>query len=164
MQDNISKALAEQRQKLFTRFVKNRNAGFLSEHTLVLDDYFQRRFASSEVGPEMGLSNHPYAMVALGGYGRQEQCIHSDIDLLFLFEKRVPKKAEDLVREVVYPLWDMGIEVGHATRSIKECLSAAMEDYEILTAMLDARFICGLSPLYSKLKKQESYLFSTYQK
>ncbi|WP_083455713.1 [protein-PII] uridylyltransferase [Desulfosarcina cetonica] len=90
----------------------------------------------------------------LGGYGRGEQCVFSDIDLLFLFEKRVPRVAEDLVREIIYPLWDMGLDVGHATRSIKECVAMARKDFEVLTSILDARFICGMSPLFMKLMDQ----------
>jgi [protein-PII] uridylyltransferase len=58
------------------------------------------------------------------------------------------------VREIVYPLWDMGLDVGHATRSIKECVSMARKDYEVLTSILDARFICGMSPLFMKLMDQ----------
>jgi len=77
--------------------------------------------------------------------------VHSDIDLLFLFENKVPAEAEALVREIVYPLWDMGIEVGHATRSIKECIQLARHDLEVLTSLLDGRFVCGMSPLYHQL-------------
>ena len=102
----------------------------------------------------MDIAKNPYAVVALGGYGRAEQCVFSDVDLLFLFEKKVPRVAEDLVREIVYPLWDMGLDVGHATRSIKECVSMARKDFEVLTSILDARFICGMSPLFIKLMDQ----------
>ena len=90
-------------------------------------------------------------MIALGGYGRAEQCVFSDIDLLFLFEDKVPAEAEALVREIVYPLWDMGLEVGHATHSIKDCIQLARQDLEVLTSLLDGRFVCGMSPLYHQL-------------
>ncbi|MEJ2639315.1 MAG: [protein-PII] uridylyltransferase, partial [Desulfosarcinaceae bacterium] len=83
-----------------------------------------------------------------------EQSLYSDIDLLFLFEKKVPKAAESLVGEIVYPLWDLGLEVGHATRSIRETIKLAASDMEVLTALLDARFICGYSPLYTALMEQ----------
>ena len=102
----------------------------------------------------MGIIKNPYAMIALGGYGRAEQCVFSDVDLLFLFEKKVPKAAEQLIREIVYPLWDIGLEVGYATRSMKECLKLARQDYEVLTSLLDARFICGVSMLYHRLMEE----------
>ncbi|MBC2694612.1 MAG: hypothetical protein HF982_04915, partial [Desulfobacteraceae bacterium] len=46
----------------------------------------------------MGINKNSYAIFATGGYGREEQCIHSDVDLLFLFEKNVPDKTEDLIQ------------------------------------------------------------------
>ena len=72
----------------------------------------------------------------------------------FYLKKNTIWVAEDLVREIVYPLWDMGLDVGHATRSIKECVTLARKDFEVLTAILDARFICGMSPLFMKLMDQ----------
>ncbi len=127
---------------------------FLRAHAAVVDEYFLTSFAQSTVGPKMGIMHNPYALIALGGYGRSEQCVFSDIDLLFLFEKKVPAEAEALVREIVYPLWDIGLEVGHATRSINECLSLARQDFEVLTALLDGRFICGVSPLFHQLTEK----------
>jgi len=106
------------------------------------------------VGPRMDISKNPYVIIALGGYGREEQCIHSDVDLLFLFMKKVPAEAESLIQEMVYPLWDIGLDVGYATRSLKECIALASKDFEILTPILDARFICGWSLLYSDLMDQ----------
>jgi [protein-PII] uridylyltransferase len=147
-------ALMRQRRGLFKQLERGPVDGFLKKHAALVDDYFLSSFAQSRVGPEMGIMRNPYALVALGGYGRAEQCVHSDIDLLFLFEKRVPPQAEALVREVVYPLWDMGLEVGHATRSVKECLQMAAKDHEVLTSLLDARFICGMSPLFHKMIDQ----------
>jgi [protein-PII] uridylyltransferase len=124
------------------------------QYTRILDDYFRSSYESSHVGPTMAINKNPYAIIALGGYGRQEQCVHSDIDLLFLFKKSIPPEAEDLFREIVYPLWDIGMDIGHATRSLKECLSLAGRDFEVFMSLLDARFICGVSLLYSDLMEQ----------
>ncbi len=133
----------------------------IARHALLLDQYFQNCFESSAVGPEMDFIKNPYAIVALGGYGRSEQCVHSDVDLLFVFQKRVPPAAEALIREMVYPLWDLKLEVGYATRSIDECVVMARDDYEILTSILDARFICGISSVLSKLRDQISSRISS---
>jgi len=70
------------------------------------------------------------------------------------FERSVPDKTEELIQEIIYPLWDIGLDVGHATRSIKECVSLSAKDPEVLTSVLDARFICGMSLLYSELMEQ----------
>jgi [protein-PII] uridylyltransferase len=143
-----------QREELLARFDAMGTSEFLAGHAALVDEYFLSSFAQSSVGPRMGIMKNPYTLVALGGYGRSEQCVYSDIDLLFLFEKKVPPEAEALVREIVYPLWDLGLEVGHATRSIKECLKMARQDHEVLTSLIDGRFICGVSPLYHKMMEQ----------
>lgn len=135
-------------------FFEGKVTDFLSRNSQVLDDYFQGSFGESAVGPKIGITHNPYAMIALGGYGRQEQCVHSDIDLLFLFQKKIPKEAEALIKEVVYPLWDLGFEIGYAVRSLKECISLAAKDLEVLTSVLDARFLCGASFVYSDLMNQ----------
>ncbi|MDA8140397.1 MAG: [protein-PII] uridylyltransferase [Desulfobacteraceae bacterium] len=127
---------------------------FIKVHAAAVDDYFLASFTQSAVGPRMGIMRNPYALVALGGYGRAEQCVFSDIDLLFLFENKVPAEAEALVREIVYPLWDLGLEVGHTVRSIKDCVVLARQDLEVLTSILDGRFICGISPLYHQLMER----------
>ncbi len=151
MDEHPIRKLQQKKEQLISRGLKGKTTFFLKQHARILDDYFCESFAKSKVGPKLGLNKNPYAIVALGGYGRGEQCIHSDIDLLFLFQQNVSDAAEDLIKEIVYPLWDIGIEVGYATRSLKECVSIAGSDFEILTPLLDARFICGLSFLYSEL-------------
>ncbi|MDL1988264.1 MAG: [protein-PII] uridylyltransferase [Deltaproteobacteria bacterium] len=152
--DHASKMLQKKRDRLISGFLNRRDPFFLENHARILDDYFRESFERSEVGPMMGINKNPYAIFATGGYGREEQCIHSDVDLLFLFEKNVPDRTEDLIQEVIYPLWDIGLDVGHATRSIKECVSLSGKDLEVLTSVLDARFICGMSLLYSELMEQ----------
>ncbi|MFZ5562978.1 MAG: [protein-PII] uridylyltransferase [Thermodesulfobacteriota bacterium] len=153
--DTPAPQLCAARKQLLADFADGRHpADFLARHTAILDDYFIRCFENSQVGPRMNFHRHPFAVVALGGYGRQEMCAHSDIDLLFLFKKQVPREAEALIREIVYPLWDMGFEVGHATRSIRECLSLAGEDTDVLTSLLDARFLCGMMPLHTQLQEK----------
>ncbi|RJP92410.1 MAG: [protein-PII] uridylyltransferase [Desulfobacteraceae bacterium] len=158
--------LAEERSALFqSPSTSEETIPLIKRHALMLDQYFQSCFESSAVGPEMDFIRNPYAIVALGGYGRSEQCVHSDVDLLFVFQKRVPSAAEALIREMVYPLWDLKMEVGYATRSVDECVAMAKDDYEILTSILDARFVCGSSSVFSKLRDQvNSRIVSRYSK
>ena len=146
-----ARQLQQKTNRLIGRLLKGKEPNFLKQHTRLLDDYFQQAFETSMVGPLMDNRKNPYAIVALGGYGREEQCIHSDVDLLFLFKKKVPIDAEKLIQEIIYPLWDIGLDVGYATRSLKECLALAGKDYEVLTPILDARFVCGWSLIYANL-------------
>ncbi len=144
-------SLKQKRDALNTSYSKMNATAFIKENARILDDYFLEGFGRSSVGPRLNLKKTPCAFVALGGYGRDEQCVHSDVDILILFEKNVPDEAEELVREIIYPLWDAGLDVGHATRSIDECMKMAAADMEVFTSLLSARFICGMSPLYSRL-------------
>ena len=154
MHNEASIILKQKIGQLISSLLEENTIAFIKEHSQIIDEYLQSGFETSMVGPSMDLAKNPYAFIALGGYGRQEQCVHSDVDLLFLFKQSVPDEAESLIREIVYPLWDIGLDVGYATRSIKECLNLAGKDFEVLTSLLDARFICGMSPLYSDLLQQ----------
>lgn len=149
-----SRQLKQKVIDLTGRFLRGRQPDFLRQHARALDDYFEQAFETSMIGPRLEINKNPYAIVALGGYGREEQCVHSDVDLLILFGKGVPKHAEELIREMIYPLWDIGMDVGYATRSVKECLRLAGGDLNILTPLLNARFVCGMSMLFSDLMTQ----------
>lgn len=149
--NQISQELKQKRDQLLSAFPTMPPAAFMQQHASILDDYFRQSFEQSMVGPKLALYKNPYAIIALGGYGRQEQCVHSDVDILFLFQKEVPKAAANLIQEIIYPLWDLGLEVGYATRTLKECIRMAKEDPIVLTPILDARFICGMSNLFSTL-------------
>lgn len=146
-----AKQLQQKSAGLIARLLKGKEPDFLKQHSRLLDDYFRQAFETSMVGPRMDIGKNPYAIIALGGYGREEQCVHSDVDLLFVFKKKVPKEAENLIQEIIYPLWDIGLDVGYATRSLKECCTLAGKDFEVLIPMLDARFVCGWSLIYSGL-------------
>ncbi len=150
--EHSSRTLQKKREQLISGLIKDKEPDYMSKNTQILDDYFITSFETSLVGPGMDISKKPYAIVALGGYGRQEQCLHSDVDILFLFQKRIPDKAEELIREILYPLWDIGLEIGHATRTVKECISLANQDFEVLVSLMDGRFICGMSILFSDLR------------
>jgi [protein-PII] uridylyltransferase len=152
--EHPSKTLKARKAKLVSGFLNGHEPNFLEKHSQILDDYLHASYEKSIAGPQIVKDKNPYAVIALGGYGRQEMCIHSDIDLLFLFKKGVPKAATELVKEVVYPLWDVGLDVGHATRSVDECLRIGGEDMEVLTSLLDARFVCGMSFLYSEFMER----------
>ncbi len=84
-----------------------------------------------------------FALVATGGYGRGVLAPHSDIDLLFLSHKDPGPRTRRLVEFLLYLLWDCGLKVGHATRSVKECLAEAAKDVTVMTALVDARFLAG---------------------
>ena len=122
--------------------------------TEITDHYFRRSVQESDTGKRLFRDRKPFALVALGGYGRRDLCVHSDIDVLILFESKVPSSARKLAEELFYPLWNLGLDLGHAIRGIKDCLSLASENLEALTSQMDARFVCGDSPLYLDLMER----------
>ncbi|MEP0539873.1 MAG: [protein-PII] uridylyltransferase [Nitratireductor sp.] len=91
------------------------------------------------------------AIVAVGGYGRGTLAPGSDIDLLFLLPYKQTPWGEQVTEYVLYMLWDMGLKVGHATRNVDECVRLSRTDMTIRTAVLEARFLCGESPLFDEL-------------
>jgi [protein-PII] uridylyltransferase len=81
---DVSVALKEGRQRLINDLVAGKAPTFLDDHARLIDDYFHQSYEKSVVGPTMDIAKNPYAVVALGGYGRGEQCVYSDVDLLLL--------------------------------------------------------------------------------
>ncbi|HZT87645.1 MAG TPA: [protein-PII] uridylyltransferase [Stellaceae bacterium] len=93
-------------------------------------------------------------IVAVGGYGRGELAPYSDIDLLFLFPYKQTPHTEQVVEYLLYMLWDVGLKVGHATRSVEDCLRHARADMTIRTGLLEARYVWGDQALYGELKRR----------
>src|SRR2546421_1127065 len=91
------------------------------------------------------------AIVATGGYGRGLLAPGSDIDLLFLLPYKQTAWGESVAEGILYCLWDMGLKVGHATRSVDECIRQAKADMTIRTALLEARYLLGDRKLYDDL-------------
>ncbi|MBI3274366.1 MAG: [protein-PII] uridylyltransferase, partial [Methylocystis sp.] len=90
-------------------------------------------------------------IVAVGGYGRGTLAPGSDIDLLFLLPYKQTPWGESVVEAILYVLWDLRQKVGHASRSVAECLRQAKADMTIRTTILEARFILGNAALFREL-------------
>ena len=93
-------------------------------------------------------------IVATGGYGRGELAPGSDIDLLFLRPFKQSPWGESVIEFILYMLWDLGLKVGHATRSLAECVRLSKLDVTIRTAILEARYLWGDTGLYEELRKK----------
>ena len=79
------------------------------------------------------------SLVAVGGYGRGELAPYSDVDILFLLPYKQTPWGEQVVEYMLYMLWDLGLKVGHATRSVDDCIRLARDDLTIRTALLEKR-------------------------
>ena len=91
------------------------------------------------------------AIIGTGGYGRGVLAPGSDIDLLFLLPYKQTAWGESVAESILYCLWDMGLKVGHATRSVTECIRQAKADMTVRTAVLEARYLLGDRKLYDDL-------------
>ena len=77
------------------------------------------------------------SLIAVGGSGRGEMAPHSDVDLLFLMPHTLTPRAESAIESMLYILWDLKLKVGHASRTVKECIRLAREDYTIRTSLVE---------------------------
>ena len=112
----------------------------------------QLEFARKHLYPSQNPSEaERMAVVATGGYGRGLQAPGSDIDLLFLLPYKQTAWGESIAEAILYCLWDTGLKVGHATRSVDECIRQAKADMTIRTAILEARFLLGDQKLFDEL-------------
>lgn len=87
-------------------------------------------------------------LIAVGGYGRGEMAPHSDIDIGFMTPFKQTSWTESVIEAQLYTLWDLGLKVGHSSRSVDEMIRTAKDDLTIRTALLEARFIWGDRELY----------------
>ena len=95
----------------------------------------------------------PVCLIALGGYGRSELSPLSDVDVMFLYPstsqgKDLAKFQEHVTNEILYPLWDLRLKIGHSTRTLAEVFSEAGRDIRTKTSLLESRLIAGTETLY----------------
>jgi [protein-PII] uridylyltransferase len=89
-------------------------------------------------------------LVAVGGYGRGEMAPFSDVDIAFLTPYKQTGWSEQVIESMLYTLWDLGLKVGHSSRSLDEMVRMCRSDLTIRTAMLEARYVWGDQPLYDE--------------
>lgn len=100
----------------------------------------------------------PLALVAIGGYGRAELNVHSDIDFMFLHNRQIAASRplphlSRLIDGILYPLWDINLKVGHSVRTVEECVKVANSDMQAKTSLIEARLIAGEAELFNKFQK-----------
>ena len=91
-------------------------------------------------------------LVAVGGYGRGEMALHSDVDIAFVTPWKATAWSEQAVEAILYLLWDLKLKVGHAVRSADEMIRAAKGDHTIRTAILEARYLWGDEALFDEVQ------------
>jgi [protein-PII] uridylyltransferase len=151
----LKAALAAGRASAEARLREDRHGRRCAERLCFMQDEAIRviyEFAVRYLYPSLNPSEAEHmAIVATGGYGRGLLAPGSDIDLLFLLPYKQTAWGESIAETILYCLWDMGLKVGHATRSIDECIRQAKADMTIRTALLEARFLLGERKLFDDM-------------
>ena len=113
------------------------------------------RFAVQQVYPVDNPSGaEAVSIAAVGGYGRGTLAPGSDIDLLFILPYKQTPWGEQVTEYILYMLWDLGQKVGHAVRSVDECIRMARSDMTVRTATLEARYLTGDETLFKTLQSR----------
>ena len=89
-------------------------------------------------------------LMAVGGYGRGEMALHSDVDIAFVTPWKPTGWTEQVIESMLYLLWDLGLKIGHSCRSVDDMIRAAAGDHTIRTALLEARFLWGDEALFDE--------------
>ena len=99
---------------------------------------------------EAGLKATPYVVIALGGYGRGELHPSSDVDLMVVYDGELSPFVQRVMQELLYTLWDLGLQVGHSLRSLEDCVAMARTDFPSRTSMQEARLVAGDKRLFAR--------------
>lgn len=147
--------ISELKQQL-EQFTENQKNEFLNHHPvtdLVLSrsEYMDRLL--TRLWQHFGFSTLPHiSLVAVGGYGRGELHPLSDIDILVVSQKTLPQALGDKVSQFITLLWDLRLEVGHAVRTVAECLDIGSADLTVATNLQESRLLCGSEDTFQQLK------------
>jgi len=122
---------------------------YLTDGLVTLSFWIAQTFLHPINNPTTG---ERLALCAVGGYGRAEMAPQSDVDLLFITPYKMTAWAESVIESTLYILWDLHLKVGHASRSVKDCLRLGKDDFTIRTSLIELRFLAGDAALSDELR------------
>lgn len=151
----LRQALKDGRAELKRRIAETPHRGtelassyaFLTDQLLRLIYDFTTQLLYPAVNPT---NAERMTLVAVGGYGRGEMAPFSDVDVMFLTPYKQTAWGEQVIETILYMLWDLGLKVGHSSRSLDEMVRAAKDDLTVRTALLEARYVWGDQPLHDE--------------
>lgn len=133
-------------------------------HTYLVDRAIKNIFEKSWMKScgSTGSSADGITLIATGGYGRGELYPYSDIDLLFIHRKRISNTLEKIAKDILYILWDSGLDVGYSIKTISNCIKQCSTDFTVRTSLLDSRYLAGDRDLYRKF--EDDVMSAVYRK
>lgn len=149
-------------RKMIFRYHRQGDAGLKVAHAgaVLIDVLLEELFRTATALLQREFPRpHPFALVALGGFGRGEMSPYSDVDILLLYGNVAESKPflayqGRVCEEILYPLWDLGLKVGHASRTIKQALQEARAEPQSKNALLEARLLLGEAAIYRQFMKK----------
>jgi [protein-PII] uridylyltransferase len=155
----LREALAAGRAELERRLLEKPASGheITAGHAFLIDQLIRVIYdhATGDLYPAPNRSAaERIAVIAVGGYGRAEMCPHSDVDIAFLTPQRDTPWCEQVIEAMLYLLWDLGLKVGHSTRTPADMIRMAESDLTIRTALLESRYVWGDRTLYDEAIKR----------
>lgn len=128
-------------------FATSGGKDFLVKHTKKIDSILKLIYKVAKrdmFGDYAPMSNSiPLALVALGSYGREQLCVHSDIDLMIVYKDIAGYNSKEMIEKMLYILWDTGLKLGHRVHTVEDLFEVSKTDITIKTALIESRFIEG---------------------
>ncbi len=160
----ISKLLKKEIKTYFgtleESFAKDGGKGFLLKHTRKIDSIIKLVYKvamRSMFGTYMPMkSTLPITLLALGSYGREQLCVHSDIDLMIVYKEVPGYNTQEMIEKILYILWDAGLKLGHRVHEVGEIFEISKTDITIKTSMIESRFIEGSIQLWNQTENELS--------
>ena len=150
-----------EQQRLIKDFIESRDAliqqsldtdsgmRLIRGYTELLDHFIWSLFFNAPFTEEIRATrDNALAVVALGSYGRRELCLRSDVDLMIIHQGKLSSTMRNIILRILYPLWDAKLEVGHSILTVQECIRLSLNDFRVLTAVMDGRFLLGSRSFY----------------
>ncbi|HYI63258.1 MAG TPA: [protein-PII] uridylyltransferase [Allosphingosinicella sp.] len=152
----LKEALADGRAEIARRLAEKPYAGteaaaayaFLTDQILRLAYDFVTMRLHPLANPT---TSERLLLMAVGGYGRGEMALHSDVDIAFVTPWKATGWTETVIETILYLLWDLGLKVGQSTRTVDEVIRVSQGDHTARTAILEARYIWGDEALYDEV-------------
>ncbi len=152
---SLKAALESGRDEMARRLAKNPSAGHsvTAGHSFLIDQLVRviYDYATTHVYPAPNrTAAQRISVVAVGGYGRSEMAPHSDVDIAFITPEGGAPWCEQIIETILYLLWDLGLKVGHSSRTIDDSTRLAREDLTIRTALMEGRYVWGDEALFDE--------------
>ena len=155
----LADALAAGRSEIAQRLVEHPSRGLEAAAAMAfLIDQIIRLlydFTTERLYPKPNATtSERLTLIAVGGYGRGEMAPYSDVDIGFLTPWKQTAWSEQVIETMLYALWDLGLKIGHSSRSLDEMVRQAKADMTIRTALLEARYVWGDTELYDEASRR----------